>query len=104
MKIAICDDEIEFVDAICPLLEQWAERNTVNLALYRFTNGDDLIDAHLHNCMDLIILDVIMPLMSGMDTARELRMDEQTVPIIFLTSSKEFAVDSYDVNVFLRRQ
>lgn len=100
MKIAICDDEIEFVDAICPLLEQWAERNAVNLALYRFTNGDDLIDAHLHNCMDLIILDVIMPLMSGMDTARELRMDEQTVPIIFLTSSKEFAVDSYDVNAF----
>ena len=50
--------------------------------------------------MDLIILDVIMPLMSGMDTARELRMDEQTVPIIFLTSSKEFAVDSYDVNAF----
>lgn len=100
MKIAICDDEINFVDAICPLLEQWAEKNAISLKLYRFNNGDDLIDAHRNHCMDLIILDVIMPLMSGMDTARELRKDEQTVPIIFLTSSREFAVDSYEVKAF----
>lgn len=50
--------------------------------------------------MDLIILDVIMPLLNGMDTARELRNDDQTVPIIFLTSSREFAVDSYEVKAF----
>lgn len=100
MKIAICDDEKEFVDAICPLLEQWAERNCIKLTIYRFTNGDDLIDAHQNKCMDLIILDVIMPLLNGMDTARELRNDDQTVPIIFLTSSREFAVDSYEVKAF----
>ena len=50
--------------------------------------------------MDLIILDVIMPLLNGMDTARELRNDNQIVPIIFLTSSREFAVDSYEVKAF----
>ena len=50
--------------------------------------------------MDLIMLDVIMPLLNGMDTARELRNDNQIVPIIFLTSSREFAVDSYEVKAF----
>ncbi len=50
--------------------------------------------------MDLIILDVIMPLLNGMDTARELRDADQTVPIVFLTSSREFAVDSYEVKAF----
>lgn len=100
MKIAICDDVKEFVDALCPLLEQWAERNSINLTLYCFTNGDDLIAAHRNKCMDLIILDVIMPLLNGMDTARELRNENQTVPIIFLTSSREFAVDSYEVKAF----
>lgn len=100
MKIAICDDEKQFVDAICLLLERWAARNAIKLMLYRFTNRDDLIDAHRNICMDLIILDVIMPLLNGMDTARELRNDDQTVPIIFLTSSREFAVDSYDVKAF----
>ncbi len=100
MKIAICDDEKQFIDAICPLLEQWAARNAIKLTIYCFTNGDDLIAAHRNKCMDLIILDIIMPLLNGMDTARELREDNQTVPIIFLTSAREFAVDSYDVKAF----
>lgn len=100
MNIAICDDEKQFIDAICPLLEQWAARNSIKLTLHRFTNGDDLIAAHRNTCMDLIILDIIMPLLNGMDTARELRNDNQTVPIIFLTSAREFAVDSYEVKAF----
>ena len=97
MKIAICDDEIHFIDAICPMLEKWAKEREIKLTLYRFMNGDDLIDAQKSECMDLIILDVIMPLLSGIDTARELRNTNQTVPIVFLTSSREFAVDSYEV-------
>ena len=39
----------------------------------------------------------VMPLLNGMDTAKELRQEHQSVPIIFLTSSREFAVDSYEV-------
>lgn len=69
-------------------------------AYHCFTNGDDLIAAHRNDCMDLIILDVIMPLLNGMDVARELRKDNQDVPIIFLTSSRDFAVDSYEVKAF----
>ena len=97
MKIAICDDEMHFIDALCPLLEQWAKERGIKLTLYRFTNGDDLIAAHQSKCMDLIFLDIIMPLLSGIDAAREFRNTNQNVPIVFLTSSKEFAVDSYEV-------
>ena len=100
MKIAICDDDELFIDSTCALLEQWAVKNNIHLTLFRFTNGDDLIDAHRKECMNLIILDVIMPLFNGMDTARELRCADLTVPIIFLTSSREFAVDSYEVKAF----
>ena len=100
MKIAVCDDEELFIDSTCALLKQWAGEHNTSLTLFRFTNGDDLIDMHRKECMDLIILDVIMPLFNGMDTARELRSQDETVPIIFLTSSREFAVDSYDVKAF----
>lgn len=100
MKIAVCDDEKQFIDAVSPLLEEWAREHNIKLSLHFFTNGDDLINAHRSKCMDLIILDVIMPLLSGIDTAKELRHDDPAVPIIFLTSSKEFAVDSYEVNAF----
>lgn len=100
MKIAICDDERQLIDTVCQILEQWADRHNISLSLCRFTNGDDLITAHRNECMDLIILDVIMPLLNGIDTAKELRNIDMDVPIIFLTSSKEFAVDSYDVKAF----
>lgn len=100
MKIAICDDEKQFIDAICPLLEQWAQLHNIKLTFYRFTDGDDLIATHRNKNMDLIILDVIMPLFSGIDAAKEIRHNDQDVPIIFLSSSKEFAVDSYEVKAF----
>ena len=38
-----------------------------------------------------------MPLLNGMDTARELRAQDTAVKIIFLTSSPEFALESYEV-------
>lgn len=97
MKIAVCDDEKRFIDAVCPLLAQWAKEHDIVLTLYQFTNGDDLIAAHWNECMDLIILDVIMPLLNGMDTAREIRNHDANVPIVFLSSSRDFAVDSYEI-------
>lgn len=47
--------------------------------------------------MDIILLDIVMPLLNGMDTARELRAQDTAVKIIFLTSSPEFALESYEV-------
>ena len=82
MKIAVCDDEKQFIEEVCPLLETRAKQHDIQLSLFCFTNGDDLIDAHKSKCMDLIFL------------------DDTSVPIIFLTSAKEFAVDSYDVKAF----
>ena len=99
MKIAVCDDEKQFIDEVCLLLESWAKKQDIQLSLFRFTNGDDLIDAHRSECMDLILLDIIMPLLNGMETAKELRGNDAAVPIIFLTSAREFAVD-YEVRAF----
>ena len=47
--------------------------------------------------MDIVILDIVMPLLNGMDTARELRAQDTAVKLIFLTSSPEFALESYEV-------
>ena len=100
MKIGICDDELQFLESTCQLIEQWANLHRIKIDIYRFTNGDDLLQAHCNECLDLIFLDVIMPLLNGIDTARELRNNNQEVPIIFLTASREFAVDSYEVKAY----
>lgn len=97
MKIAICDDEIDFGQELRTLLTRWAVNNGLSLTLYQYMNGDDLLTALQTTSVDLIFLDIIMPLLNGIDTARELRNAGITVPIIFLTYSREFALESYEV-------
>lgn len=97
MKIAICDDDETFLMYLHSLLEKWTKSNGSLISIYSFTNGDELLLAQQHESMDLIFLDVVMPLLNGIDTARELRNNHESVPIIFLTSSREYAVDSYEV-------
>lgn len=100
MNIAICDDEILFTRELSSLLTHWAKKNDFSLTLYPYSNGDDLLTALRTIPVDLIFLDIIMPLLNGIDTAREIRSMGLTVPVIFLTSSREFALDSYDVKAF----
>lgn len=97
MKIAICDDELSSLDQTCEVLDKWARLRHMPLTIERFTNGDDLLLAQQDSCPDLIFLDVVMPLLNGIETARELRSSNETIPIVFLTTSKEYAVDSYEV-------
>ena len=50
----------------------------------------------IRDSIEVILLDIIMPLLNGMETAHEIRKNDAVVKIIFLTSSPEFALESYD--------
>ena len=62
MKVAVCDDEAIFVDRICALLERWAQKRNLCLSLYRFSDGDALLETHLSEVMDLIFWMCACPL------------------------------------------
>lgn len=96
MRLAICDDMQISLCQIKNVLAQW-EGYPDNLQVESFEDGDSLITAHNANPFDIILLDVIMPLLNGIETAREIRQHDKMVKIVFLTSSPEFAVDSYTV-------
>lgn len=96
MRIAICDDQPEFLTQAKQALAAWPDRPAVTM-VETFEDGDALIHAHTNAPFDIILLDVVMPLLNGIETARELRQQDKTVKIVFLTSSTEFAVDSYTV-------
>lgn len=94
MRIAICDDQMEQLQQLRKMILGWEGENTVVAC---FDNGDSLMQAHSLSPFDLIILDVLMPLLNGMETARELRQSDKTVKLVFLTSSAEFAIDAFAV-------
>lgn len=97
IRIAVCDDSPEFLQQAVNMVERWSEESEVPAEIYRFDNGDALLAKNAVTHMDIIFLDIIMPLQSGIDTAKELRQSDKAVKIIFLTSSPEFALDSYEV-------
>ncbi len=97
LRIAICDDEARSALDTKALIEQWSAETGHETELHCFDNGDSLINETCSEKYDIIFLDIVMPLLSGMDTAKELRLKDKSVKIIFLTSSAEFALQSYAV-------
>ena len=96
MRIAVCDDQPEQLNQICQLLDGWPNR-PVELTLSSFDNGDSLLRAHQAAPYDVIFLDVIMPLLNGIETAKELRQNDPSVKVVFLTTSSDYAVDAFAV-------
>ena len=98
LRLAVCDDQIECLNTTKHMIERWAIDCDIPVQIKCFDNGDSLIESiRSAGTMDIIFLDIMMPLLSGMDTAREIREIDKTIKIIFLTSSPEFALESYSV-------
>lgn len=96
LRIAVCDDMPDFLDQIQQCILRWPD-GPDRVSVDTFTDADTLITSHSRTPFDIILLDVVMPLLSGIDAAKEIRQQDKSVKIVFLTSSPEFAVDSYRV-------
>ena len=97
IRIAVCDDSLAFLRQTKFLIDHWDAPAARNIVTELFEDGDALLSAHAKNPFDIILLDIMMPLLNGMDAAREIREKDKTVRIVFLTTSTEFAIESYSV-------
>lgn len=96
MRIAVCDDMGE---------ERRNMRRALGSVLKDFTldefrDGNELLKSHAAHPYDVIFLDIIMPVISGMDTAAQLRRTDTKTPIVFVSTTEEFGVQSYRVQAF----
>lgn len=97
LQIALCDDDEKCLKSTKTMLENWANTTSFQLKIDCFDNGDYLIRESENTRYNIVFLDIFMPSINGMDIAKELREKDRTVKIIFLTSSPEFALQSYSV-------
>ena len=85
-KMIVCDDE----ERIRKVLFDYFSK--LNYEVFLAKNGEEAIDIFYENKIDIVILDVMMPVMDGYSTLKELRKISQ-VPVIMLTAKAE----EYDV-------
>ena len=98
MYIAVCDDQLEELDALINLLNLWQNKHLVPLRIKTFRSGIELLNAAESEPFTLYLLDVMMPGTDGLEVAREIRIRDDAADIVFLTSSPGFAYESYRVH------
>lgn len=99
MRIAVCDDEKYFRDMICEAIN--AFYNSLDVLCLPFENGSVLISAfEKGQRFDAVFLDIEMPSPDGMETAKRLHEFSRELPVIFLTSHTELAMDGYEAGAF----
>lgn len=97
-QIAVCDDSIDELSNMVQLIDLYRTSKHLNCEHAVFPNGFELISAlEKEKRFDIYCLDIMMPGFSGIDVAKEIRTFDKTAPILFLTSSPEFALESYSV-------
>lgn len=102
MKIAVCDDRPEHLKKIRELLEKYQQtRPGLESQAEYFLSGAELLDqAEERGGYDLYLLDILMPGENGISVGKRLRQMGKQGELIFLTSSNDYAADSYEVRAF----
>lgn len=95
MQIAVCDDDRDELVRIAAILDAYKREKKVSLCCHAFQSATELLSAAKSGEYALYLLDILMPAVSGMEAAKEIRSFDQDAELVFLTSSPEFAVESY---------
>ena len=94
MQIAICDDEVSMVQ----ILEKKIKKLLPDAVIDKYLSGDELIASG--SKPDILFLDIQMPGMDGMETAKVLRQDNEDMILVFVTAAEAYVFQAFDVGAF----
>lgn len=100
MRIAICDDEKKLRRHLRQLIEIHLELQGISCLMQEYESGSALLEQLPGQQPDILFLDIEMPGMGGMDTARALRLSGYRMLIIFVTAYPDYVFEGYEVQAF----
>lgn len=106
MKIAIVDDHQSEIARLSDILSRkLIAAGDTEHHIFPFSSGEAFLTSWTPGSYDLIILDIFMETLTGVDVARRIRMIDRDVRLVFCTTSNDFASESYEVGAhfYLRK-
>lgn len=98
-KIAICDDDQDQIECISSIVSSWGRQNSFTCDMDVFHSAEAFLFAYEdHKGYDILLLDVEMKDMTGIELAKQIRKDNDRAEIIFITSHFEFIGEGYEVD------
>ena len=99
IRIAIVEDDRDFAQLLIEYLSRYEKERMVDIQPRYFRDGEDIVTEYTED-FDLILLDIQMPFLSGMEAARAIRKRDEDVLILFLTGNAQFSIEGYEVRAF----
>ena len=94
MKVAICDEEKESSALLCHLIQQ----QEPDCEVLCFHSTGQILGSERH--FDILLLDIQMEEMRGIEVARAIRRKKEDTILIFVTALKEYVPEAFDVSAF----
>lgn len=99
-KVILLEDQHEHAEHLLHLLKKYEHAHPdLALSVQYYDRPLQLLSEYRRD-VDLLLLDIQMPGMLGIDLARKLRAMDERVMIIFTTSLLQYAVEGYEVQAF----
>lgn len=97
-KIAICDDDKKQRENLTALVKEWAQKIGQLIQLQTFESAEGFLFQYAEEKdFDMLLLDIEMGQMNGVDLAKAVRREDREVQIIFITGYMDYISDGYDV-------
>ncbi len=101
LQIAVCDDEAMNVSKVEELAKVFFRTHCIDINIKTYQSGENLLyDLQDGIYYDLLLLDIEMPEVSGMDLAKTIQEKMPSARIIFITSHLEYAIEAYEFSIF----
>lgn len=102
IRIAICDDETDFIHKNKNIVKNCLSSLKAIAEIETFASGEALLCDIRDDCrfFDLILLDIEMPGISGMQIVQAIKPQLPEVRVIFITSHIKYAIDSFELSIF----
>ncbi|MGB7603955.1 MAG: LytTR family DNA-binding domain-containing protein [Lutisporaceae bacterium] len=93
LVIGVCDDEAVQVDILSSFLEQ--NLSDYQLKLIKAYSGEELLTKLQNVTLDIVLLDIEMKELNGLQTGKRIRDKYPDVIIVFISGHKRFALDAF---------
>ena len=96
IRIAVAEDQEAERERLLRYLKRYQHDRKCTFEVEIYPNGAELISAYQPG-VDILLLDIEMPVMDGMQTAKILREKDKKVVIVFITNLAQYAIQGYEV-------